>query len=89
MPLLVGFFAFFLGVGAGSAGGESVTAASAESEPATTVTATATVPGAVPQDQLDALAARESELDQRQADLDAGGDGGGRAGQGSRAGATG
>jgi Protein of unknown function (DUF2510) len=83
IPALVGVLAFLFGIGVGAAPADTTSAA--PSEPATTATVTATVPAAVPQDQLDALAAREnelgdretgldsreSELDQREADLDA------------------
>jgi hypothetical protein len=56
--------ALFAGIGIGAAGGGD-TDLSAEPEPAPTVTA----PGAVPQEQLDELAAREAEIDQRETDL--------------------
>jgi hypothetical protein len=57
--------ALFVGVGIGSAGGGDTDPAVEPAEPAPTVT----VSGAVPQEQLDELAAREAELDQREADL--------------------
>jgi hypothetical protein len=68
LPTLIGLVAFLFGVGVGAAG-DADTTQTAEPEPAATVTITAT-PGAVPQNQLDALAARESALDQREAQLD-------------------
>jgi len=67
LPTLVGVGAFILGIGAGAAGGETDPASDAGAEPAPTVT----VPGSVPQDQLDELEARAAELDQREADLEA------------------
>jgi hypothetical protein len=57
--------ALIAGVGIGAAGGGDTGDPSAEPEPTPTVT----VPGAVPQEQLDELAAREAELEQREADL--------------------
>ena len=57
--------ALFAGVGIGSAGTDTDAGPSAGPGPTPTVT----VPGAVPQQQLDDLAAREAELDQRDADL--------------------
>jgi hypothetical protein len=64
----VGAFLFGVGVGATP---DADTTPTAVSEPPTTATVTATVPAAVPQDQLDALAVRERELDDREAVLDA------------------
>jgi hypothetical protein len=69
IPALVGVLAFLFGIGVGAAPNADTTS-TVPSEPATTATVTATVPTAVPQDQLDALAARENELDDREADLD-------------------
>lgn len=57
--------ALFVGVGIGAAGGDDTGDPAAEPEPEPTVT----VPGAVPQEQLDELAAREAELEQREADV--------------------
>ena len=71
MPLFVGVCAFFVGVGTGASGSETDTTTSFEAEPTTTVTVTTTAPAAVPQDKLAALDARETELDEREADLDA------------------
>jgi hypothetical protein len=65
LPTLVGVGAFILGIGAGAAGGETDPASDAGAEPAPTVT----VPGVVPQDQLDELEARAAELDAREADI--------------------
>jgi hypothetical protein len=65
LPTLVGVGAFILGIGAGAAGGETDPTSDTGAEPAPTVT----VPGVVPQDQLDALDARSAELDAREADI--------------------
>jgi hypothetical protein len=62
-----GVGAFLLGVGVGAAGSEPESNQPTTAEPAPTVT----VAGVVPQDELDAVAAREAELDQWEADLDA------------------
>ena len=69
IPALVGVLAFLFGIGVGGAP-DADTTPTAAPEPATTATVTATVPGAVPQDQLDALGERENELDDQETDLD-------------------
>jgi hypothetical protein len=68
--VLVGVVAFLFGLGVGAAP-DAETSPPVVSEPTATATVTATIPAAIPQDQLDALAAREGELDDREADLDA------------------
>ena len=57
--------ALFAGIGIGAAGGGDADTTAEPSEAAPTVT----VPGAVPQEQLDELAAREAELEQREAEV--------------------
>ena len=68
IPALVGVSAFLFGIGIGAAPAD--TTPTAPSGPATTATVTATVPAAVPQGQLDTIAARENALDDRETDLD-------------------